>query len=67
MFAAYLVKYFSRRAGASPCNVVEALTYAFLSISTSSDVEQALISSRVLYDCCGLSVYSEDHRAFRLL
>jgi hypothetical protein len=50
MFAANLVEYFTRWAGAFMCNVVQTLTGALFRIRLGGNVEQALVCLCVLHD-----------------
>jgi hypothetical protein len=61
MFAANLVEYFTRRAGASVHNIVQTLADAFFRISAGRKVEQTLVSFGVLYDSGRLPLHSEHH------
>ncbi len=64
MFAADFIKCLSRRKGATARHIIQTLANAFLRIGSSSDVQQSLISFRILDDGRCFSVHCEYDRAF---
>ncbi len=67
MLASDFIKCLSRRPGATARHIIQTLANAFLSIRSGSDIQQSLISFRVLdYGRC-FPVHREDNRAFSFL